>query len=89
MKLFNQNGFAHRRPKAPPPAPGRHMLPHERRAMLHIELDDSDWDLMRQMFGDEDTAEAAMEIICGAPPEIQIIAVQLIDLIKEAARDER
>ena len=40
---------------------------------------------MRDIFGDEDTAAAAAAIIREAPPEIQILAVQLINVIKEVA----
>ena len=63
--------------------PVRHMLPHERKALLHVEFDDKDWSLLQEVFGDEDTAMAAAEIIHEAPPEIQIVAYQLMNLIKE------
>jgi len=64
----------------------RHNIPpHERKSMLHIEFDDNDWALLKEVFGDEDTAVAAVEIIRDAPPEIQILAVQLINIIKEVA----
>lgn len=59
--------------------------PHERKAMLHIEFDENDWELLKEVFGDEDTATASVNIIRDAPPEIQILAVQLIDIIKEVA----
>lgn len=62
----------------------RHVPPHERRALMHIEFDEDDWKLMKKVFGDEDTAAAASEIITEAPPEIQILAVQLMNIIKEA-----
>lgn len=62
---------------------GHPIPPHERKAMLQIEFDNNDWPLLKEVFGDEDTAAAAVEIIKGAPPEIQILAVQLIQLIKE------
>ncbi len=66
--------------------PLRHPVPpHERKAMLHIEFDENDWVLLKEVFGDEDTAAAAVEIIRDAPPEIQILAVQLINIIKEVA----
>lgn len=66
--------------------PARHNIPpHERKAMLHIEFDENDWTLLKEVFGDEDTASAAVEIIKDAPPEIQILAVQLINIIKEVA----
>lgn len=59
--------------------------PHERKAMLHIEFEENDWILLKEVFGDEDTAAAAVDIIRDAPPEIQILAVQLINIIKEVA----
>lgn len=65
--------------------PARPIPPHERKAMVHIELDENDWMLLKEVFGDEDTASAAVEIIRDAPLEIQILAVQLINIIKEVA----
>lgn len=69
-----------------PKLPLRHIIPpHERKAMMHIEFDDNDWMILKEVFGDEDTAVAAVDIIRNAPPEIQILAVQLINIIKEVA----
>ena len=66
--------------------PLKHNIPpHERKAMLHIEFEENDWVLLKEVFGDEDTAAAAVDIIRDAPPEIQILAVQLINIIKEVA----
>lgn len=61
------------------------LLQHERRALIYIEFDETDWELMKDVFGDEDTARAAAEVISEAPPEIQILAVQLMNIIKEVA----
>lgn len=83
MRILNQNGFSQRRREGPPPVPGRPVPPHERKGVLRVELERGDWELLLQVFRDEDTAGAAADIICGAPPEIQILAVQLIDLMKE------
>lgn len=63
--------------------PERHMPPHERKALMHVEFDEGDWNLLKEVFGDEDTAAAAAEIIRGAPPEIQILAIQLMTIIEE------
>lgn len=63
--------------------PARHILPHERKGMMHIEFNESDWNLLQEIFGDEDTAVAAAGIIREAPPEIQILAIQLMNLIEE------
>ncbi len=65
--------------------PAHHIPPHERKAMVRVEYDEQDWSLMKDIFGDEDTAAAAAAIIREAPPEIQILAVQLINFIKEVA----
>lgn len=66
-------------------APGRHIPPHERKALMHVEFDEADWTLLKEVFGDEDTALAAAEIIKEAPPEIQILAIQLMNIIEEVA----
>ena len=65
--------------------PASHMPPHERKALMHIEFDEGDWELLKEVFGDEDTAVAAAEIIREAPPEIQILAIQLMNIIEEVA----
>lgn len=64
----------------PPAGP---IPPHERRALLRLEFDARDWAALREIFGDEDTARAAAAIITEAPPEIQLLALQLLDLIIE------
>lgn len=63
--------------------PRRHIPPHERKALINVEFDEADWTLLKKVFGDEDTALAAAEIIREAPPEIQILAVQLMNIIEE------
>ncbi len=63
--------------------PGRHIPPHERKGLMHIDFDAGDWALLNRVFGDKDTAYAAAEVIRGAPPEIQILAIQLMDIIEE------
>ena len=65
--------------------PERHIPPYERKALMHIEFDEGDWKLLKDVFGDEDTAVAAAEIIREAPPEIQILAIQLMNIIEEVA----
>ena len=66
-------------------APGHPIPPHERKGLVKIEFESGDWALLNEIFGDEDTAVAAMEIIKDAPPEIQILAVQLMKIIEEVA----
>lgn len=65
--------------------PGRPIPPHERKTLVRIEFNEADWELLKDVFGDEDTVLAAAEVIREAPPEIQILAVQLINIIEEAA----
>ena len=62
---------------------GRPIPPHERKSIMQIEFDENDWKLMKKIFEDEDTAIAAAEIIRDAPPEIQILAIQLMNIIME------
>lgn len=64
---------------------GKHIPPHERKALMNVELEETDWVLLKKIFGDEDTALAAVAIIKDAPPEIQILAIQLINIIEEVA----
>ncbi len=66
----------------------RHMPPHERKKLLEIEFSEKDFIVLRDVFGDEDTAEAAAEIIRDAPPEIQILAIQIMNIIEEVGCDE-
>ena len=65
--------------------PGAPIPPHERKALMRLECTEADWNLLLDVFEDEDTAMAALNIIQDAPPEIQILAVQLMNLIQEVA----
>ena len=58
-------------------------LPHMRRHMLHIVFESKDIAVFQEVFGDMDTAEAAMDILCGAPPEIQILALQILHMMEK------
>lgn len=60
--------------------------PHERKSLMRVEFDDNDWSILQEVFGDTDSAFAAASIILESPPEIQILAAQIIAMIqKEAA----
>ena len=61
--------------------PGAPTPPHERKPLMRLEYTEADWNLLLDVFEDEDTAMAALNIIRDAPPEIQILAVQLMNLI--------
>lgn len=68
------------RPLPPHERHGRPIPPHERRAMMHVEFGEDDIALLDTIFGDPDTAMAAAYIIQDAPPEIQILAIQLMKM---------
>ena len=57
--------------------------PHERKGMISIQFDDTDWGVFKDAFGNEDEANAAIGIIHGAPPEIQILVAQLLTQIEK------
>ena len=61
----------------------KHLSPHDRKALIHIDFTDADITLFQQIYGNEDEAMAAMQVLLDAPPEIQILATQLIDIIQE------
>ena len=66
------------------PHPGNDPIPpHMRKAFIHLEFNEADWDLFQSIYKDEDEATAALQVLLDAPPEIQILAVQLIELIEE------
>ena len=69
------------RPIPPHERHGHRQLPlHVRRAMMSVEFTEVDFDLLNGIFGDCDTAQAAAYIIQNAPPEIQILAIQLMKM---------
>ena len=57
--------------------------PHERKDMISIQFDETDWGVFKTVFGNEDEANAAIGIIHGAPPEIQILVAQLLMQIEK------
>ena len=59
------------------------MLPHERNTAFQITFSEKDWEVLCAVFGDEDTAMAAAESLREGPPEIRILAMQLMNLIEE------
>ena len=65
--------------------PGKFIHPHERKALINIEFEESDIQLFKCIYDNEDDMLAAVQVLMDAPPEIQILAVQLISLIKEVA----
>lgn len=62
---------------------GHLVPPHERKDMISIQFDERDWAVFKSVFGNEDETNAAIGIIHGAPPEIQILVTQLMALIEK------
>lgn len=60
-----------------------HIPPHMRKAFIHVEFSEADWELFQRIYENADEAAAAIQVLLNAPPEIQILAMQLIELIKE------
>jgi len=67
----------------PPHINGSHIPPHMRRVFFRTEFSEADWKLFQRIFEDTDEAAAAIQVLLDAPPEIQILATQLIRLIEE------
>ncbi len=63
--------------------PAPHMPPHLRQQMIRIEFEEKDLAVFQEAFGDEDTAMAAMDILYEAPPEIQVLAIQILHMIEK------
>lgn len=98
-KIIMNNRFCHEQPEKiihrnhmhflksvpPPHAPEPHppVPPHERRRMFQIEMSEKDIEILTAVFHDEDTVSAAVEIICNAPPEIQVLVIQILKMIEE------
>lgn len=57
--------------------------PHERNRLLQIEFEEEDISILHEVFGNDYTVRAAMEIISRAPQEIQVLVLQLIKAIKK------
>ena len=70
-----------RRPAPPhPPAPPR------RRNRMHLEFEEEDWNIFVKVFGDEDSASAAMQVIQNAPPEIGVLTMQITEMIRRGEK---
>ena len=74
--------------------PGRHIPPHERKALMHVEFDEADWTLLKEVFGDDDTALAASEIIrekilSPSPLMGKILNTLLDEVIENPSLNER
>ena len=68
--------------------PHHPLPPHERRDDFIISFDENDVEILNAVFHDADTVSAAMEIINNAPPEIKVLTIQIMKLIKEETKHE-
>lgn len=86
MQITKPEHAVHKRFSAPEePELRKPVPPHLRKTLMDVEFDEEDFSLMKRIFLDEDTTMAAIRIIKEAPPEIQILTIQLINLIEEVA----
>ena len=57
----------------------RHPIPpHERRDMIYVEFDQQGEEVLGEMFGSEEEADIAINILHCAPPETQLLVLQLL-----------
>jgi hypothetical protein len=57
----------------------RHLIPsHERKSMIYVEFDKDCEEELFKIFGSEEEAEIAINILHCAPPEQQVIALQIL-----------
>lgn len=61
--------------------------PHQpnHRGIMRLEFSEQDQRIFEEVFGNPDEAAAALDIISNAPPEIQILAIQILKMIEEVA----
>lgn len=57
--------------------------PHLRKR-FYLEFEEDDWEIFVKVFGDEDSADAAIQVIQNAPPEIGVLAMQAVEMIRRA-----
>lgn len=72
----------------PPHLNRGHIPPHMRKAFIRVEFSEADWELFQRIYGDTDEAAAAIQVLLDAPPEIQILAAQLIGLMEAEEHHE-
>lgn len=81
----NEGGLAHMMKEHRGP---EHIPHHARKTLIHIDFGEDDMNLFKRIYEDEDEATAAIHVLMDAPPEIQILAAQLLSLIEEVAKYE-
>lgn len=80
----HERGIERDRPR--PPHPPHAPVPPHHRKRLYLEFEEEDWEIFVRVFGDEDSADAAMQVIQDAPPEIGVLAVQMVEMIRRAEK---
>ena len=68
-----------------PRGPRGDVPPHVRKEFVRVEYEDEDEGIFMKVFKDEDSAKSNMAILMAehVPPEIKIMAAQLLEIIKE------
>lgn len=61
-----------------------HPVPPHLRKRFYLEFEEDDWKIFVKVFGDEDSADAAMQVIQNAPPEIGVLTMQAVEMIRRA-----
>ncbi len=85
MKISNNANYAENifTEEVLPPIHRHPLPPHLREQMLLIDFDEDDLRIFTKVYGNEEAALAAMNIIMDAPPEMKILAIQTLTQIKE------
>lgn len=69
------------------PAEKREAIPSDSSSSedaLLSEFDEKDREIFMRVFGDEDSADAAVQVIRNAPPEIAVLTLQIMEMIRRA-----
>lgn len=61
--------------------PHPHPLPHERIDLIRLYFDEDDFAVLSEIMENEDDALACEETILKAPPEIRVLAFQVMQII--------
>lgn len=85
---FNEHHFEETlSPEHPQPVipPHRPPTPPHMRHTEQLSFSAKDWAVFRDAFGDDDSAVTAAGILLNAPPEIQVLALQIVKMIEEVS----
>ena len=59
-------------------------VPPHLRTRFYPEFDEKDREIFMRVFGDEDSADATVQVIRNAPPEIAVLTLQIMEMIRRA-----